>query len=104
MAQRLFLRTWETLQQAHSPPRAWRCHLQNPSSSFDLRGERSGQQFLLGREICGRCKFNMIRYIAEAMVELLLSGSNRASASTQSSRGVPLISICQGHSYHVFLL
>ena len=31
-----------------------------------------GQQFLLGREICGRSKFNMIRYIAKAMVELFL--------------------------------
>ena len=29
-----------------------------------------GQQFLLGREICGRRKFNMVRYIAKAMVEL----------------------------------
>ena len=31
-----------------------------------------GQQFLLGREICGRRKFNMIRYIAKAIVELFL--------------------------------
>src|SRR4030043_595856 len=29
-----------------------------------------GQQFLLGREISGRPKFNMIRYIAKSFVEL----------------------------------
>jgi hypothetical protein len=29
-----------------------------------------GQRFLLGREICGRPKFNMIRYIAKAFIEL----------------------------------
>ena len=29
-----------------------------------------GQQFLLGRETCGRPKFNMIRYIAKSFVEL----------------------------------
>ncbi|MGQ9645421.1 MAG: hypothetical protein ACUVWO_02650 [Thermodesulfobacteriota bacterium] len=29
-----------------------------------------GQHFLLGREVCGRPKFNMIRYIAKSFVEL----------------------------------
>jgi len=29
-----------------------------------------GQRFLLGREVCGRPKFNMIRYIAKSFVEL----------------------------------
>ena len=29
-----------------------------------------GQRFLLGREVCGRTKFNMIRYIAKSFVEL----------------------------------
>jgi uracil phosphoribosyltransferase len=29
-----------------------------------------GQQFLLGRESCGRRKFNMVRYIAKIMVDL----------------------------------
>lgn len=29
-----------------------------------------GQRFLLGREVCGRSKFNMIRYIAKSFVEL----------------------------------
>jgi hypothetical protein len=39
-----------------------------------------GQQFLLGREISGRPKFNMIRYIAKSFVELFfeqLSGKGR---------------------------
>jgi len=31
-----------------------------------------GQRFLLGREICGRPKFNMIRYIAGSFIELFL--------------------------------
>ena len=31
-----------------------------------------GQQFLLGREICGRPKFNMIRYIAKSFIECFL--------------------------------
>ena len=30
----------------------------------------AGQQFLLGREKCGRPKFNLIRYVAKAFVEL----------------------------------
>jgi len=29
-----------------------------------------GQKFLLGREVCGRPKFNMVRYIARSFVEL----------------------------------
>jgi len=29
-----------------------------------------GQRFLLGREVCGRPKFNMIRYIAKSFIEL----------------------------------
>src|SRR5512139_3577407 len=29
-----------------------------------------GQQFLLGREISGRPKFNMIRYLAKSFIEL----------------------------------
>ena len=31
-----------------------------------------GQQFLLGREISGRPKFNMVRYIAKSFVELFM--------------------------------
>ena len=29
-----------------------------------------GQQFLLGRGICGRPKFNMIRHLAKSFVDL----------------------------------
>ena len=35
-----------------------------------------GQQFLLGREISGRPKFNMIRYIAKSFVELFFEQLN----------------------------
>ena len=35
-----------------------------------------GQNFLLGREICGRPKFNMIRYLAKTIVQLFFEKLN----------------------------
>lgn len=35
-----------------------------------------GQKFLLGREICGRPKFNMLRYLAKSFIELFLENLN----------------------------
>jgi hypothetical protein len=54
--------------------RAWRVdHLRNdptlPPLMYVVESEM-GKQFLLGRGICGRQKFNLIRYIAKAFVEL----------------------------------
>jgi hypothetical protein len=54
--------------------RAWEVrHLRNdptiPSLIYVIESD-VGQQFLLGREISGRPKFNMIRYIAKSFVEL----------------------------------
>ena len=54
--------------------RAWEVrHLRNdptlPPIIYVVESE-VGQRFLLGREVCGRPKFNMIRYIARAFVEL----------------------------------
>ncbi len=48
-------------------------HLRNDSNTPPLIfviESAMGQQFLLGREISGRPKFNMIRYIAKSFVEL----------------------------------
>jgi len=48
-------------------------HLRNDSSIPPLLyvvESEVGQQFLLGREISGRPKFNMIRYIAKSCIEL----------------------------------
>ncbi len=36
-----------------------------------------GEQFLLGRGVCGRPKFNMIRYIAKSFVELFFEQFNK---------------------------
>ena len=54
--------------------RAWEVrHLRNdpaiPPLIYVVESE-AGQCFLLGREVCGRPKFNMIRYIARSFVEL----------------------------------
>ncbi len=56
--------------------RAWEVrHLRNdptiPPLIYVVESE-VGQRFLLGREICGRAKFNMIRTIAKSFVELFL--------------------------------
>ena len=56
--------------------RAWKVgHLRNdptiPPLIYVVESE-VGQRFLLGREVCGRAKFNMIRTIARSFVELLL--------------------------------
>jgi hypothetical protein len=49
-------------------------HLRNdpglPALIYVVESE-AGQRFLLGRETCGRPKFNMIRYIAKSLVEVL---------------------------------
>jgi uracil phosphoribosyltransferase len=55
--------------------RAWEVrHLRNdptiPSLIYVVESEE-GQRFLLGREVSGRPKFNMIRYIAKSFAELL---------------------------------
>lgn len=54
--------------------KAWEVrHLRNdpaiPPLIYVVESE-VGQRFLLGREVCGRPKFNMIRYIAKSFVEL----------------------------------
>jgi hypothetical protein len=57
------MRTWEVR------------HLRNdpaiPPLIYVVESE-VGQSFLLGREVCGRAKFNMIRTIARSFVELFL--------------------------------
>ena len=54
--------------------RAWEVrHLRNDSAIPPLIyvvESEVGQSFLLGREVCGRAKFNMIRTIAKSFVEL----------------------------------
>src|SRR4030043_2483071 len=56
--------------------RAWEVrHLRNDSTIPPLIyviESDIGQQFLLGREISGRPKFNMVRYIAKSFVELFM--------------------------------
>jgi hypothetical protein len=54
--------------------KAWEVrHLRNdptfPALMYVVESE-VGQRFLLGREVCGRPKFNMIRYIAKSFIEL----------------------------------
>src|SRR5512139_1472811 len=65
--------------------RAWEVrHLHKDSSLPPLIyvvESEIGQQFLLGREICGRRKFNMVRYIANAMVELFFERFKNRSLS-----------------------
>lgn len=60
--------------------RAWEIrHLRNDPTIPPLIyviGSDVGQQFLLGRGISGRPKFNMIRYIAKFFVELFLEQLN----------------------------
>jgi hypothetical protein len=56
--------------------RAWEVrHLRNdpaiPPVIYVVESE-VGQRFLLGREVCGRAKFNMIRTIAKVFVEVFL--------------------------------
>jgi hypothetical protein len=76
MSDRIFL---ENISKSYSSnaigsARVWEVrHLRNdptiPPLIYVVESE-VGQQFLLGREICGRPKFNMIRYIAKSFVEL----------------------------------
>lgn len=40
-----------------------------------------GERFLLGREICGRPKFNMIRYIGKSFVELFFEQLNKKNCA-----------------------
>lgn len=76
MAERTFLEEVGTLYStnAFGSARTWEVrHLRNDSSIPPLIyviESNVGQQFLLGREISGRPKFNMIRYIAKSFVEL----------------------------------
>jgi hypothetical protein len=60
--------------------RAWEIsHLRNDPTIPPLIyviGSDTGQQFLLGRGISGRPKFNMIRYIAKSFVELFFEQLN----------------------------
>ena len=76
MAERLFL---EDVGEPYSDTslgqaKAWEVrHLRNDSSVPPLIyvvESELGQEFLLGRELCGRRKFNLIRYIAKLCVEL----------------------------------
>jgi hypothetical protein len=76
MSQRIFL---EDVGKPYSvnalgDARAWEVrHLRNdpaiPPLIYVVESE-VGQRFLLGREVCGRAKFNMIRYIAKSFAEL----------------------------------
>jgi hypothetical protein len=54
--------------------KAWEVrHLRNDSTLPPLMyvvESEVGQRFLLGREVCGRPKFNMIRYVAKSFIEL----------------------------------
>ncbi len=40
-----------------------------------------GERFLLGREVCGRPKFNMIRYIGKSFVELFFERLNKKNCA-----------------------
>jgi hypothetical protein len=76
MAERIFL---ENVGKSYSSntigsAKVWEVHhLRNdltiPPLIYVVESE-VGQRFLLGREICGRPKFNMIRYIAKSFIEL----------------------------------
>lgn len=76
MAERIFL---EDIAKPYSSnpigsARAWEVrHLRKdpsiPPLIYVVESE-VGQRFLLGREVCGRLKFNMIRYIAKSFIEL----------------------------------
>ena len=76
MAERLFLedvgKPYSRTSLGHA--RAWEVHHLRkdhtlPPLMYVVESE-VGQQFLLGRAICGRPKFNMIRYIAKSFIEL----------------------------------
>ena len=76
MAERLFLedvgKPYSRTSLGHA--RAWEVrHLRKdhtlPPLMYVVESD-GGQQFLLGRAICGRPKFNMIRYIAKSFMEL----------------------------------
>src|SRR5512136_33751 len=76
MAERLFLedvgKPYSRTSLGHAT--AWEVrHLRKdhtlPPLMYVVESE-AGQQFLLGRQISGRTKFNMIRYIAKSIVEL----------------------------------
>jgi hypothetical protein len=76
MAERLFLEDIGTLHSDTLLGRAWTWEVRHlrkdpslPPLIYVVESD-IGQRFLLGREICGRPKFNLIRYIAKAMVEL----------------------------------
>ena len=78
MAERIFL---ENIGKPYSSnaigsARVWEVrHLRNdptiPPLIYVVESE-VGEQFLLGREICGRPKFNIIRYIAKSFIECFL--------------------------------
>jgi hypothetical protein len=76
MAERAFLEDVGNLYSIHAlgSARTWEVrHLRNDSTIPPLMyviESDAGQQFLLGREISGRPKFNMIRYMAKSFVEL----------------------------------
>jgi len=82
MADRTFLEDVGTPYSANAigSARAWELrHLRNDSTIPPLIyvvESDVGQQFLLGRQIGGRVKFNMIRYIAKSMVELFFQQLN----------------------------
>jgi hypothetical protein len=78
MSERTFLEDVGTLYSTHAfgTARTWEVrHLRNdpsiPPLIYVIESD-VGKQFLLGREISGRPKFNMIRYIAKSFVELFL--------------------------------
>lgn len=84
MAERTFLEDVGNLYSINAlgSARTWEVrHLRNDSTIPPLMyviESDAGQQFLLGREISGRPKFNMIRYIAKSFAELFfeqLSGN-----------------------------
>jgi hypothetical protein len=87
MAERTFLEDVGTLYSvnAFGSARTWKVrHLRNDSSIPPLIyviESNVGKQFLLGRGISGRPKFNTIRYIAKSFVELFLE---RLSGKTLS--------------------
>jgi hypothetical protein len=76
MAERTFLEDVGKLYSANpiGSAKVWKVHLRNdpalPALIYVIESE-VGQRFLLGRETCGRPKFNMIRHLAKSFVELL---------------------------------
>jgi len=76
MSERVFLEDVGKLYSVNAlgDAKAWELrHLRNDSSLppvIYVVESGVGQRFLLGREVCGRLKFNMIRTIAKSFVEL----------------------------------